>query len=76
MILPDFDFGLGETIDALRDSVATFCAREISPVAAEIDHSNEFPRELWPKLGALGGSAPAADASPCDPPSAAFLRLC
>ena len=54
MILPDFDFGLGETIDALRDSVATFCAREISPVAAEIDHSNEFPRELWPKLGELG----------------------
>jgi isovaleryl-CoA dehydrogenase len=54
MSLPDFDFGLGETIDALRDSVATFCAREIAPVAAEIDRSNEFPRELWPKLGELG----------------------
>ena len=48
MSLPDFDFGLGETIDALRDSVAAFCAREISPMAAEIDRSNKFPRELWP----------------------------
>ena len=54
MSLPDFDFGLGETIDALRDTVATFCAREIAPVAAEIDRSNQFPRELWPKLGELG----------------------
>ncbi len=54
MSLPDFDFGLGETLDALRDSVANFCAREISPMAAEIDRSNVFPRELWPKLGELG----------------------
>ena len=54
MSLPDFDFGLGETLDALRDSVASFCAREISPMAAEIDRSNVFPRELWPKLGELG----------------------
>ena len=54
MSLPDFDFGLGETLDALRDSVASFCAREILPMAAEIDRSNVFPRELWPKLGELG----------------------
>ncbi len=54
MSLLDFDFGLGETLDALRESVATFCAREISPMAAEIDGSNVFPRELWPKLGDLG----------------------
>ncbi len=54
MSLPDFDFGLGETLDALRDSVESFCAREISPMAAEIDRSNVFPRELWPKLGELG----------------------
>ena len=54
MSLPDFDFGLGETLDALRDSVAIFCAREISPMAEEVDRSNVFPRELWPKLGELG----------------------
>ena len=49
-----FDFGLGETIDMLRDSVAQFARREIAPRAAAIDASNEFPRDLWPKLGALG----------------------
>ncbi|MDO8534478.1 MAG: acyl-CoA dehydrogenase family protein, partial [Xanthobacteraceae bacterium] len=48
------DFGLGETADLLRDSVRTFAAEEIAPSAAEIDRSNKFPRELWPKLGALG----------------------
>ena len=54
MSLPDFDFGLGETLDALRDSVASFCAREISPMAEQVDRSNVFPRDLWPKLGELG----------------------
>ena len=47
-------FDLGETTDILRESVATFARREIAPRAAEIDRSNEFPRELWPKLGQLG----------------------
>ncbi|MFK7915077.1 MAG: isovaleryl-CoA dehydrogenase [Pseudomonadales bacterium] len=50
----DFDFGLGETLDMLRTSVAQFAAAEIAPLAAEIDRSNEFPRTLWPKLGAMG----------------------
>jgi isovaleryl-CoA dehydrogenase len=50
----DFDFGLGETIDILRETVRTFAAAEIAPRAAEIDRSNEFPRDLWPKLGAMG----------------------
>ena len=50
----DFDFGLGETLNLLRDSVAQFTAAEIAPRAAEIDANNEFPRDLWPKLGALG----------------------
>ncbi len=50
----DFDFGLGETLDMLRDSVREFASAEIAPLAAEIDASNEFPRALWPKLGALG----------------------
>ena len=49
-----FDFGLGETIDALRESVASFCARELAPIASKIDESNEFPRSIWPKLGELG----------------------
>ena len=50
----DFDFGLGETLDMLRDTVAQFAAKEIAPRAAAIDRNNEFPRDLWPKLGELG----------------------
>lgn len=50
----DFDFGLGETLDMLRDSVREFAGAEIAPHAAQIDATNEFPRALWPKLGALG----------------------
>jgi isovaleryl-CoA dehydrogenase len=52
--LPALDYGLGETIDMLRETVQQFTANEIAPRAAEIDASNEFPRDLWPKLGALG----------------------
>jgi isovaleryl-CoA dehydrogenase len=52
--LPPFDFGLGETIDLLRDSVRTFARQEIAPIAADVDRDNRFPRELWTKLGALG----------------------
>jgi isovaleryl-CoA dehydrogenase len=48
------NFELGETIDILRESVAAFAAKEIAPRAAEIDRSNEFPRELWPRLGQIG----------------------
>jgi isovaleryl-CoA dehydrogenase len=48
------NFDLGETIDILRESVAAFAAKEIAPRAAEIDRSNEFPRDLWPRLGKLG----------------------
>jgi len=50
----DFNFGLGEVADALRDSVHRFAAAEIAPVAAEIDRTDSFPRGLWPKLGVLG----------------------
>jgi isovaleryl-CoA dehydrogenase len=50
----DFDFGLGEDIDLLRESVAAFSADRIAPRAAEIDESNQFPRDLWPELGELG----------------------
>ncbi|MEL7543853.1 MAG: isovaleryl-CoA dehydrogenase [Pseudomonadota bacterium] len=52
--IPTLDFGLGETADMLRDTVRSFTADEISPRAHQIDESNEFPRDLWPKLGALG----------------------
>jgi isovaleryl-CoA dehydrogenase len=52
--LPSLDFGLGEAADAIRDTVASFASDEIAPRADAIDRSNEFPRDLWPKLGALG----------------------
>ncbi len=50
----DFDFGLGDEINLLRDSVAAFAADRIAPRAAEIDAANQFPRDLWPELGELG----------------------
>ena len=51
---PSFDFDLGETADAIRETTSRFAADEIAPIAAEIDRSNDFPRQLWPKMGALG----------------------
>ncbi len=51
---PTLDFDLGETADMLRDTVRTFTSDELTPLADEIDRSNEFPRQLWPKLGELG----------------------
>ncbi|MDH4124202.1 MAG: isovaleryl-CoA dehydrogenase [Gammaproteobacteria bacterium] len=50
----DFDFGLGEDLDLLRETVAAFAAERIAPRAASIDASNQFPRDLWPELGELG----------------------
>ncbi len=51
---PSLNFDLGESADLLRDSVSSFASDQIAPRAAEIDRSNEFPRDLWPKLGELG----------------------
>jgi isovaleryl-CoA dehydrogenase len=48
------DFGLGETADMLVNTVAGFAQSEIAPRADEIDRTNTFPRDLWPKMGALG----------------------
>ena len=51
---PGLNFDLGETADMLRDSVRDFSTAEIAPRAADIDRSNEFPMDLWQKLGSLG----------------------
>jgi isovaleryl-CoA dehydrogenase len=53
-MLTELNFGLGESMDILRESVRGFAAREIAPRAAGIDRTNEFPRDLWPRLGTLG----------------------
>jgi isovaleryl-CoA dehydrogenase len=50
----DFDFGLGEELDALRATVAKFARERIAPLADSMDRENRFPRELWPALGELG----------------------
>ena len=54
MNFPTLDFDLGETADALRESVAAFAAAEIAPRAADIDRDNDFPADLWRKFGAMG----------------------
>ena len=46
MIMLDFDFGLGEDLDLLRESVQAFAADRIAPRAEAIDRDNEFPRDL------------------------------
>ena len=51
---PSLNFDLGETADQLRNTVRSFATNEIAPIAAEIDTTNQFPRHLWPKMGALG----------------------
>lgn len=54
MTYPTLNFGLEEELEALRSMVAQFAAAEITPRAAEIDSSNQFPMDLWRKLGDLG----------------------
>src|SRR3984957_3957140 len=50
----EFNFGLGEEIDAVRDQARRFAEERIAPRAAQIDRSNDFPRDLWPAMGELG----------------------
>ncbi len=52
--MPMLDHDLGDAIDALRDTTRAFADERIAPIAAEIDRTDEFPRHLWPEMGALG----------------------
>jgi len=54
MNLPGLDFQLGEDVEALRDAVRAFAQQEIAPRAAQIDASDQFPMDLWRKMGDLG----------------------
>ena len=49
-----FNFDLGETADAIRETVRDFAQEKIAPRAEEIDRTNQFPRDLWPQMGELG----------------------
>ncbi|WP_148861623.1 isovaleryl-CoA dehydrogenase [Marinobacter fonticola] len=51
---PEFNFGLGETLDMLREQINGFAAQEIAPRAADIDQENLFPSDLWKKFGDMG----------------------
>jgi len=59
--VPGLDFHLGETADMLRNSVRSFAADEIAPRAAAIDERNDFPADLWKKMGDLGVLGITAD---------------
>jgi isovaleryl-CoA dehydrogenase len=52
--LPEFNFNLGETADAIRESVRDFAQECIAPLASKIDREDWFPKELWPEMGKLG----------------------
>ncbi|MGQ0597385.1 isovaleryl-CoA dehydrogenase [Aquabacterium sp.] len=54
MNLPGLNHQLGEDIDALRDAVRTFVAKELAPIAADVERENTFPAPIWKKLGDLG----------------------
>ncbi len=51
---PSLNFDLGETADMLRDSVRSFASDEVAPRAADIEKANDFPEDLWRKMGDLG----------------------
>ncbi|TVR06075.1 MAG: isovaleryl-CoA dehydrogenase [Salinarimonadaceae bacterium] len=51
---PEFNFDLGDTADAIRETVRSFSQEKIAPRAEEIDRTNQFPRDLWPLMGEMG----------------------
>src|SRR6476469_342439 len=52
--MPTFDFGRSAPADALRDQVQRLASAQVAPIAAELDKTDRFPRELWPNMGDLG----------------------
>ncbi len=52
--MKDFNFGLGETLDMLREQVHGFAQKELAPIAAEVDKNNEFPMPMWRRFGEQG----------------------
>lgn len=54
MLTHNLDFGLPEEIKALREAVRDFADKEIAPLAAQTDRDDQFPMDLWPKMGAMG----------------------
>ena len=54
MSTPTLDFDLGEMAETIRDTTQRFATDRIAPIAAEIDHADRFPIELWPQMGELG----------------------
>lgn len=54
MLTYELDFGLPSEINALREAVRTFANNEIAPLAAQLDRDDQFPMDLWPKMGAMG----------------------
>jgi isovaleryl-CoA dehydrogenase len=54
MSLPGLNFDLGSDLDMLRDAVADFSQAEIAPLAAQLDHDDQFPMHLWKKFGEMG----------------------
>lgn len=54
VMLKSLDFNLGETANILRSAVESFAQKELAPIAADIDHKNQFPAAIWQKLGSIG----------------------
>ncbi|SDS64073.1 isovaleryl-CoA dehydrogenase [Halopseudomonas sabulinigri] len=54
MHYPSFNFGLGETIDMLREQTRNLVDAELAPRAAEIDRENQFPQDMWRRFGDMG----------------------
>jgi isovaleryl-CoA dehydrogenase len=61
MFSSGMNFGLGEEIDALRETVARWAQDKLAPLAADIDRNNDMPRDLWTQMGELGLLGMTAD---------------